>query len=111
MSFASGGGNGGLGGKNGGGGRGGDGGPGGGDANKFGSGSAEEVSSSLPNVIVLDVGVRISYRFLDSCFFFFFLSSYLCCRSFLISTELFDDLDAFFLSNPSVSSTSCSILL
>ncbi|XP_022141099.1 copper-transporting ATPase PAA1, chloroplastic isoform X1 [Momordica charantia] len=56
VSFASGGGNGGLGGKNGGGGRGGDGGPGGGDANKFGSGSAEEVSSSLPNVIVLDVG-------------------------------------------------------
>ncbi|CAK9322119.1 unnamed protein product [Citrullus colocynthis] len=56
VSFASGGGNGGLGGKNGGGGRGGDGGLGGRDGNKFVSGSAEEVSSLLPNVIILDVG-------------------------------------------------------
>ncbi|XP_022922942.1 copper-transporting ATPase PAA1, chloroplastic isoform X1 [Cucurbita moschata] len=56
VSFASGGGNGGFGGNNGGGGRGGDGGLGGGDANKFVSGSAEEVSSLLPNVIILDVG-------------------------------------------------------
>ncbi|XP_038876702.1 copper-transporting ATPase PAA1, chloroplastic [Benincasa hispida] len=56
VSFASGGGNGGLGGKNGGGGRGGDGGLGGGKGNKFVSGSAEEGSSLLPNVIILDVG-------------------------------------------------------
>ncbi|KAG7014880.1 hypothetical protein SDJN02_22510, partial [Cucurbita argyrosperma subsp. argyrosperma] len=65
VSFASGGGNGGFGGNNGGGGRGGDGGLGGGDANKFVSGSAEEVSSLLPNVIILDVGVWISHRFLE----------------------------------------------
>lgn len=63
MPLASGGGNGGIGGKNGGGDRGGDGGLGGGDVKKFVSGSAEEVSSLLPDVIILDVGVRIPYRF------------------------------------------------
>ncbi|KAL0546501.1 hypothetical protein IC582_016411 [Cucumis melo] len=56
VSFASDGGNGGLGGNSGGGGRGGDGGLGGEYGNKFVSGSAEEISSLLPSVIILDVG-------------------------------------------------------
>ena len=90
VSFASGGGNGGFGGNNGGGGRGGDGGLGGGDANKFVSGSAEEVSSLLPNVIILDVGVWILHRFLGSCFIY---SSHM--SSYFNSTEIFDD--CFFL--------------
>lgn len=72
VSFPSGGGNGGLGGNTGGGGRGGDGGLGGGDGNKLVSGSAEEISSLLPSVIILDVGVRILHRFLVSFVFYLY---------------------------------------
>lgn len=72
VSFASDGGNGGLGGNSGGGGRGGDGGLGGEYGNKFVSGSAEEISSLLPSVIILDVGVRILHRFLVSFVFYLY---------------------------------------
>lgn len=96
VSFASGGGNGGLGGKNGGGGRGGDGELGGGDGNKFVSGSAEEVSSLLPNVIILDVGVRILHHFFGS---WFILSLHLSFVFYLY--RILRYLDALFFPDPS----------